>query len=173
MESSLEKILLQRLKKEELVSYMNSHPNEFSDLLTIALSDKQPQAWRAAWLIYHCMHKNDVRLKKHIRKIINALRFCKDGHQREWLKVLERMELSENNMSLLFDVCFTIWHEVTKSPSVRGTAFKTLIRIAKYYPELNDELEQLAQSHYIETLSPGIKSSFIKMIDDMKINSNK
>ena len=80
------------------------------------------------------------------------------------------MHLTENQESLLFDVCLTIWEDIAKSPSVRGTAFKFLLKIVKKYPELSEEIGHLTQSHYTESLSPGIKHSFIRMVNEMKIN---
>jgi hypothetical protein len=169
MEESLDVILTQPLKKEKLVTFLKKYPQKFDDAINIALSDKQPQAWRATWLLFHCMQDNDKRIKNHIKNIINDIRNCKDGHQREWLKILDRMLLTENQESLLFDVCLTIWEDITKSPSVRGTAFKFLLKIVKKYPELSEEIQHLTQSHYTESLSPGIRHSFFLMTKEMKL----
>jgi hypothetical protein len=84
-------------------------------------------------------------------------------HQREFLKILLRMELNNKQEGKLFDICMTIWEDINKSPSVRILAFSTLVSLTKKYPELISEIEFLTQSHYIETLSPGIRHSFERM----------
>ncbi|MBE9562684.1 MAG: hypothetical protein IMF12_07470 [Proteobacteria bacterium] len=163
-------ILTARLRKEELIAFIEKHPDQFEEVINISLTDEQPQAWRAAWLLNHCMKKNDPRLQAHIKKIIKIIPTKQDGHQRELLKVLNKMELSEKYDGLLFDVCMTIWEAIHKSPSVRGTAFVFLLKIIKKYPELRNEIEHLTQSHYTDTLSPGIKHSFNRIVKELNFS---
>ena len=169
MEESLQHILTARLRKEEMTAFLKKHPEQFEQVINTALTDKQPEAWRAAWLLNHCMKENDQRLKAHIKTITMIISTKQDGHQRELLKVLDIMELSEKHDGLLFDVCMTIWEAIHKSPSVRGTAFMHLIKIFQKYPELNNEIEYLTQSHYTATLSPGIKHSLNRIIEELKL----
>jgi hypothetical protein len=164
MNDSLENTLVTRFNKEELFSFINEHPAQFDKALKISLTDAQPQAWRAAWVLGHSMSKNDLRIKPHIPKIIKGLKTKKDGHQRELLKILEKMNISEAHEGYLFDICITIWADIYKSPSVRIVAFKTLVKIVKRYPELINEIESLTQNHFTETLSSGIKHSFAKLV---------
>ena len=170
MEESLQHILTARLRKEEMTAFLKKHPEKFEQVINIALTDEQPQAWRAAWLLNHCMKENDQRLKVDIKTIIKTISTKQDGHQRELLKVLDKMELNEKHDGLIFDVCMTIWEAIHKSPSVRGTAFMHLIKMFQKYPELNNEIEYLTQSHYTDTLSPGIKHSLNKIIEELKLS---
>ena len=161
---SLDEILTGRLRKNELVSFLKKHPELFEETIRISLKDKQPQSWRAAWLIGHYMNVNDALLRSHIDAMLSCIKDKEDGHQRELLKIINKMDLNEDQESRLFNVCLSIWEEVHKSPSVRGTAFQTLLNIVKKYPELKGEIEHLTQSHYIGSLSPGIKHSLYKII---------
>ena len=168
MEVSLENILTDRLSKEEMISFMNKHPFQFEKTINVALTDNQPQAWRAAWLLGHCMNKDDHRIQARIKAIIEAIGTKKDGHQRELLKILEKMNINEDHEGALFDVCMTIWESINKSPSVRIVAFRILAETAKKYPELNKEIEFFTQNHYTETLSPGILHSFVNIKKELK-----
>lgn len=165
MKESLFQILSRILKKQVLVEYLTSYPEEFENAVNIAMGNDKPQSWRAAWLIFHCMNENDDRIKKHLTKILMILHDFEDGHQREWLKIIERMKLTQDQTSRLFDACLTIWEDITKSPSVRGTAFRILLYIVEKYPELREEIDHLTQNHYTENLSPGIKNSLVKMLN--------
>ncbi|MEN8191260.1 MAG: hypothetical protein ABFS12_00505 [Bacteroidota bacterium] len=167
MEESLKDILTARLRKDEMVAFLKKHPNKFEEVLNTALTDNQPEAWRAAWLLNHYMKENDQRVKLQIKKIIKVIPTKQDGHQRELLKILNKMELSEKQQGKLFDICLTIWESIHKSPSVRGTAFMFLLKISKKYPELRNEIVHLTQNHYTDTLSPGIKHSFNKIIEGL------
>ena len=110
------------------------------------------------------MDENDERIQKRIPDLIAAVEGKKDGHQRELLKILYLMELTEEHEGLLFSICSDIWEKIGKNPSVRFTAFQFIIKIAKNYPELFNEIEFLMQDHYVESLSPGIRRSLLRRL---------
>jgi hypothetical protein len=72
---------------------MEKHEGSFEEALRILFSKKLPAAWRAAWIVESCMEDNDARVKKHVQKIIRLLPLCRDGHQRELLKVLQKIDV--------------------------------------------------------------------------------
>ena len=148
--------------RDELISNINAYPDQFQETLKVALKD-EPQAWNAAWLLEHCVMKNDPRIREHVTVLIQALKGKRDGHQREILKILRKMNLNDDQEGYVFNECMNIWESIGKSPSVRITAFGFLVEITRKYPELSHELEFLAQDRYTETLSPGIKQSFIRI----------
>ncbi len=165
METALEHILINSYK-DEMISFMDSHPEYFEEAIKLAISDKQPYAWRAAWLLWSCTEKNDQRIQKYIKDIINTITTKEDGHQRELLKILLLMELNEEYEGYLFDACITVWEKINKNPSVRFTAFKFITKIVKKHPELFNEIAFLTQDHYLESLSPGVKKSITKIIKE-------
>jgi len=95
LESALEYKLLNSHKKE-MISYMTDHPEAFNEAIELAVSDRQPYAWRAAYVLWSVIQENDKRIKKHIKKIVDAVKNKNDGHQRELVKILLMMELDEN-----------------------------------------------------------------------------
>ncbi len=133
-------------------------------MVEIATSNPNPLSWRAAWLLNDCMENNDPRIKPLLKIVIQSLNHKKDGHQRELLKIIYRMDVPEELEGVLFDKCVSIWESTKKTPSVRIMAFKVLIKTAVKYPALKNELKLLTQKHYTESLSPGIKRSLTKMI---------
>ena len=167
MKEELETILNSRFNKIELITLLNNDTTRFDEAIRISLSDEQPQAWRAAWVLNQCINKNDPRIRKIAKKIISTIKTKEDGHQRELLKLLGNIELTENQEGYLFDICMTIWESVEKSPSVRIVVFRILVKIVKKYPELKNEIEYLTQNHFTESLSPGIKNSFNKLKDKL------
>jgi hypothetical protein len=172
MESTLEYILTNSYKAE-IISFMDIHPEVFDDAVKLAVSDKQPYAWRAAWLLCNYMEENDHRIRPNIKTIVNVLRNKKDGHQSGLLKILLRMELDEEYESVLFDICISTWQDINKIPSVRLYALKMILKIAKKYPELSNEISSLAQDCYIEQLSSGVKHSIRKMLKGVIRNSEE
>jgi len=163
MESALEKTLTS-CYKNEMISFMKAHPECFEKAVELAVSDKQPYSWRAAWLLWSVIEENDQRIKKFIKRIVNAAKTKSDSHQRELLKILLMMELDEKYEAVLFDICMGIWEQISKAPSVRVNALKLIVKIANKHPELKKEILFLAQDHYLESLSPGARHSVKKIM---------
>jgi len=166
METTLEKTLTS-CYKNEMISFMDNHPEVFEEAIELAVSDKQPYSWRAAWLLWSCIDENDKRLKKHIKKIVNALENKSDSHQRELLKILLMIELDERYEGILFDLCMDIWEQINKAPSVRINALRLIVKIANSHPELKQEISFLTQDHYLASLSPGARHSALKIMKEV------
>ena len=161
--------LLTNSHKAEMIAYMESHPGDFTEIIKLAIADKQPYSWRASWLLWSCMDKNDKRLRSNIKKIIDILPKRKDNQQRELLMILQRMELNDEYEGQLFDTCTKIWEQTGKNASLRYNAFKTLVAIAKKHPDLSREIKTLTESYYTDTLSDSVKKSISKLTRDLEI----
>ncbi|MCK9209832.1 MAG: hypothetical protein M0P61_03235 [Ignavibacteriaceae bacterium] len=163
MQTELEHILISTYK-DGMIAYMESHPEAYEEAVQLAISDKQPFAWRAAWLLWSCMEVNDRRIQKYIKEIVKAVKSKNDGHQRELLKILLLMEIDKKYEGILFNLCLDVWEEINKTPSVRMTAFKFIMKLVKKHPELSKEITFILQERYLESLSPGVKKSISKMM---------
>ncbi|MGD8782075.1 MAG: hypothetical protein PVH88_24315 [Ignavibacteria bacterium] len=166
-ETKLEHILTNSYKAD-MISYIKSHPEDFEEAIKLAITDKQPYSWRAAWLLWSCMDKNDQRIKKYVEKIINTLSTKSDDQLRELLIILQRMELKDEHEGKLFDICVNIWEKIGKQPSVRYNAFKLMVKIIKRHPDLSKEIGFLTESQYTDSLSDTVKKSISKMISGLK-----
>ena len=59
--------------KGDLISYIKVHQDSFPELIELAISNKQPYSWRAAWLLWSCMDNLTVNVKKSIFAMITNL----------------------------------------------------------------------------------------------------
>ena len=159
--------LLTNSHKADMIAYMESHPEDFTEAIKLAIADKQPYSWRASWLLWSCMDKNDKRVSKYLKKIIDILPERKDNQQRELLMVLQRMELNDEYEGQLFDSCTKIWEQIGKNPSLRYNALKTLVAISKKHPDLSREIKTLTESYYTDNLSDSVKKSITKLTKDL------
>ena len=150
-----------------MIAYMNSHPEVFDEAIELAISDKQPYAWRAAYTLWSVIKENDKRIQKHIKRIVNAVKTKKNGHQRELLKILLMIDLDEKYESKLFDICMSLWEKTDSSPSVRVNAFKFILKIANNHPDLKKEISFITRDHYINSLSRGAKHSINKLMKEL------
>ncbi|GAB5410060.1 MAG: hypothetical protein BalsKO_24250 [Balneolaceae bacterium] len=151
-----------------MVEFYKNHPECFKEAIEMALTKEEPFCWRAAWMIGGDIKKNDQRFNPYISKILRYLPEFEDGHQRELLKILLQISLTEEQESLLFDLSVNLWEQVRKKPSVRHFAFRGMMKVADKYPELKHEILVLAQPLYINPLSPGIRQSVIKAVNKLE-----
>ena len=165
MNPSLKDLLNGHLQKDPIVSLLRKNPDVFDEAIHLALQSDERTAWRAAWVLFHAMEDHDPRLQPHLAAFVSALRDKRDGHQRELLKIIERLKPDDDLEGELFDICMSIWENQGKSPSARITAFRIMFGISKKYPELLQELKFLLQEHYTESLSPGIRNSLRRMVE--------
>ena len=162
METELEHILTNSYKSE-MISYMKSHPEDFDEAIQLALANNQPYSWRAAWLLWSVMEDNDIRVQSHLNSLFKNLTSYDDNQLRELLIVLQRMDLYEESLVILFDFCLGIWKKVGKNASLRYHSFKLMVKIAKIHPEFFLEIHYLTETIYMETLSDTVKKSVFKM----------
>ncbi len=162
MESSFEYMLMHSYKAE-MVEQMQNHPEYYPEAIRLALGDKQPYSWRSAFLLIGSIQKNDARIKPFIDQFIDVLPEKKDGHQRDILNILNKMDLNEAQEGYVLDRCISLWESTSKKPSVRFVAFKMMIKMAEKYPELANEIKYLTEEHYMEPLTPGARRSIAKM----------
>ncbi|MEP0366408.1 MAG: hypothetical protein ABJN36_15230 [Cyclobacteriaceae bacterium] len=160
----LEEMFVSRTSRETMIETVKTDDANFQEAVRIALAGVQPACWRAAWILGHSAESNDPRLQPHADRLIETIPGKEDGYQRELLKVVCKIKLSEEQEGRLFDICMSIWEAVGKSPSVRSCAFNFIVEVAMQYPELSSEITFLTQPEYLEPLSPGIRRSVEKKI---------
>jgi hypothetical protein len=163
METALEHILTSSYKVD-MIAWMDAHPEYFEEAIKLAVSNKQPYSWRAAWLLWSCMEKNDQRIQGYVKSIIDILSVRDDNQLRELLIILHQMEINEELEGLLFNHCISIWEKINKKPSLRIIAFKIIDKIAKKHPDLSREIIFLTQNQYLDSLSPAAYKSVTNMI---------
>ncbi len=167
METALEKVL-ERIQKEKMLAFVAQNPESFDEAVQLVVSNKEPYAWRATWLVCTCMKKNDVRIAEYVNDLVVALPKRSSNQQRELLKILFEMDLDEEAEGLLFEYCINIWERVSEQSSLRFYALKQMVKTAQKYPELKAEIKILMQEEYLETFSAGIRNSADRLVKSLK-----
>jgi hypothetical protein len=164
METNLEWILTNSIKAD-MIAFIAANPVYFEELIQLALTPAHPCSWRASWLLWSCMEKNDHRVRKHQEEIIHILRHVNDNQQRELLLVLQNMEIDSVHQGRLFDLCIDIWKQTYKKPSIRYNAFRVMYKIALENQDLSNELKMLSGEEYLESLSSTVRKAIRRMIN--------
>jgi len=161
--------ILTRNYKHDMVLFFQKNPDRIDDLIKLIFEKNNPLSWRAAWLLWSCVPKNDSRILENTSRFISILPYSNESMQREILKILFNIDLEEESLGRLINICINIWEDINKRPGVRYSSFRMLLKISKEYPELENELGYLVDERFINTLSPGIKHSIKKLIKLNKI----
>ena len=155
--------VLTQCGKPRMMDAVRRHPRFFGQALRLLLAGQVVYTWRAAWLLNCNMNENDRRIRKHVNGLVEILPQRPENEQREILKILLRMEIGEDTEGLLLDHCISIWKRPNLRPGVRYYALKLVSNIALRHPELRNELDLLTQDFHLETISPGIRRSIMKL----------
>jgi hypothetical protein len=155
--------VLTQCNKSQMMAAVRRHPGFFRQALKILLAGEVEYTWRAAWLLNCNMTPNDSRMRKHVPALVALLPLRPESEQRELLKILLRMDIRGDVEGLLLDHCIAIWEQPYIRPGVRYPAMKTISNIVARHPELRRELDLLTQDFLMETITPGIRRSIMKM----------
>ncbi len=159
---------LKNSQKDDWNFYIRTHQEDFSELINLSISDKQPYSWRASWLLSSCIKKNDERVIIYINSIIDVLPSLQNNQQRGLLKVLQKMVIDPKYEGILFDTCAKIWENIKNNPSLRFQALKTMVDMSKKYPDFLNEIILLTDTYYTENLTEGVKKSVFRIIRSSK-----
>ena len=154
--------VMNHYRKDGMMRVVKERDGAVQELADMALGSDPYLAWRAAWLLWSCMEANDIRVKPFVDRLIEHLPSTADNLKREIFKVLELMELSEEQEAILFDICVEEWKSVFKKPGIRFNAFKILVKIIRKYPEMSDFLDLLTEEQYLNTMSLTARKSLLK-----------
>jgi hypothetical protein len=133
-------------EKEILIREVRDSGQIFSSLLNLALYDKDPLAWRAAWILDGAAEVNPEIAAKHIRLIVHRLPSIKSsGTIRSLLRMLCRYHIPEEEQGLLIDLCFKYMVSELYPVAVKVHAMQIIYNHCLMYPELKDELKTVIE----------------------------
>ncbi|HSV89185.1 MAG TPA: hypothetical protein VLH61_11140 [Bacteroidales bacterium] len=158
------KYILANSYKAGIISYMKAHPKDFDEAVNIAIADVPNYSWRAAWLVGCCMKDNDPRVQAWLETIIDKLPTKRDGHLRELLRIIQRMELNEVYEGKVFGICVNCWENTANNQSARYNAFKLIVKILKKHPDLWKEIIFLTEPKYLDTFTSGVRKSISNIV---------
>ncbi len=137
-------------------------------LLHLALHEKDPIAWRAAWVLDGSDELKSGLARKHISKIVKALPELESmGTLRSLLRMLTRYDIPENEQGLLIDLCFSYLVSELYPVAVKAHAMQIIYHHVLLYPELKNELIAVIEDQ-AENNSVGFKARGNILIKQME-----
>tara|TARA_B100000795_G_scaffold224997_1_gene180605 strand:+ start:328 stop:840 length:513 start_codon:yes stop_codon:yes gene_type:complete len=162
MSAQLLTLIEVRVDKEKIIYILDNEGDNvgFNFLVTHMQKEIKNSSWSSTCIINNALKKNYLRIINSLIRIIKSIIGKQDGHQRELLKVVRKMTLSEKNEGLFFDTCMQFWEGIKKKPATRNYAGLSIIEMAKKYTDIINQLDYLTSPYYTKTLSPVIKRIF-------------
>jgi len=129
------------MERDLLVGEIVHSDEHAGTLLRIALQEKDPLAWRAAWLLDCSDEKKPGLVQKHLSRIIGSLEGLQSrGTLRSLLRLLTRYRIPEKEQGLLIDLCFSYLVSELYPVAVKAHAMQIIYNHVLLYPELKNEL---------------------------------
>lgn len=147
IKESLEDYLVNNISSENIQQIRKSdkvNQQMIDSLWIIVKSNKHPQAWRAAWSLFHILsYKNNFEfMRQYLNEIVKSLpNFKHNGQKREMMKVIQLFDANNIEMGTLIDICFDYLLSPKEALAVRVHAMQIIYNISEYEPDLKPELK--------------------------------
>jgi hypothetical protein len=147
MKKTIEKLeeLLKYTSKRDLpgvLEKIGADLNLFNEIAELSVSDCQPHAWHAAWVMDHYTDSDLDDFAPHLSKAYKVvLESDSESQIRIFLKVLGKYPLVDDYEVALYDFCKKKLLSNTVAVGVKANSMKLIHKICQKYPELLDEIQ--------------------------------
>jgi hypothetical protein len=156
-----------RAEKELYISEVGDSPEKFNTLLDLALHDKDPVAWRSAWILDGSDEQHPGLASGSLSRMIHRLPEIEStGTLRSLLRLLCRYPIDEADQGILIDLCFGYLVSELFPVAVKVHAMQIIYNHVLIYPELKEELVAVIQDQVVNN-SVGFKSRGMRIIKQL------
>lgn len=118
-----------------------THPEYYPVLMEVALYSKNPNSWRAAYLVDKIHEINSRLILPYIDKVIEQVKLENhSGKKRHFLKQISLHEIPETHRGFLLEYCLNAFTSAQEAIAVRVHAMQILFNLSETEPELKPEL---------------------------------
>ena len=155
-------------EKDMFVREVGDSTEKFNTLLELSLYDKDPVAWRAAWILDSSDEVHPGLGSGSISRIVNRLPKVKStGTLRCLLRMLSRYKIDEEDQGLLIDLCFGYMVSELYPVAVKVHAMQIIYHHVLMYPELKEELVTVIRDQIVNN-TVGFKSRGMRIIKQLE-----
>lgn len=159
--------LLKEHSKQQAVkiaSWISDNAEAFDNLMSLFLGNEYRLCQRAAWVMSICADANPQLIRPYIKKLVRNLKMpVHDAVKRNTLRVLVQIEIPENNLGELADICFNFLTDGNEPIAVKAYSIGILAHISKKEPALLQELKIILEDQ-LPYSGPAIKSRARKIL---------
>jgi len=155
-------------EKDLFIAEVGRSREKFQTLLELTLYEKDPLAWRAAWILDGSDEQQPGMAGSSLSTIVQRLpRLESKGALRSLLRMLCRYEIPEDDQGLLVDLCFSYMLSELYPVAVKVHAMQIIYNHTLIYPELKDELVTVIEDQ-VDNNTVGFKSRGMRIIRQLE-----
>lgn len=154
-----------KTQAQKIAEWAGENDANFSALLDAFLNGDYRLTQRAAWSLGMIGLKYPQRIAPYLGILINNLTKTglHDAVKRNTVRLLQDMNVPEEYMGTLVDVCFGYLANPKEAVAVKVFSMSVLHNITKHYPDIKNELKLLIEGQ-LDTGSAGFKSRGSKIL---------
>ena len=154
--------------KEFFIREVGDSKQKFNTLLDFSLHEKDPLAWRAAWILDGSDEQHPGLAKASVSTIIRRLPDLESfGSLRSLLRLLCRYDIAEKDQGILIDLCFSYLISELYPLAVKVHAMQVIYNQVILYPELKGELITVIRDQ-VDNNTVGFRSRGMRLIKLME-----
>lgn len=148
----------------KIVDYIGSNQGRFDELVKLFLEGEYRITQRAAWALRFYAEAEPKLLIPHLKDLVDNLQHpVHDAIKRNTIKVLTFVEIPDNLLGKVADICFEFLASQKEAIAVRIFSMEVLYKICQREPDLANELKLQIEDHYPHG-SAGFKSKARKVL---------
>ena len=131
---------------EKLSAWIDTSSEKFAELMDLFLNDEPMITQRASWVLSHCADQHPELIVPWIGPMVENLHNdINDAVKRNTVRVLQFVEIPEDEMGELADVCFNFLASAREPIAVKVFSMTILFNLTRQIPELKNELLPLIE----------------------------
>lgn len=155
---------------EYLLKEIINSPKNYIALVDIALYNKDPKSWRAAYIVDKINDIQPELLHPFLVRMIEQVQKEKSGSKkRHFLKLISMNNVPENHQGVMFDFCLKTFSSDKEAVAIRVHAMQVLYNISINEPDLQPEILAIIEHEMEHHPSAGITSRGKKLVKKLRL----
>ncbi|UZR95514.1 hypothetical protein [Chondrinema litorale] len=151
-----------------IAEYIGEDKVRFKQLIEIFIGEEYRLVQRSAWVLSIIAEKHPFLIKPYLSLLVKQLHNPKhDTVKRNILRILQFIEIPDELMGELADICFNFLTSGKEAIAIKVFAITVLEKIVRQYPELKYELIIIIEDQ-MPYSSAGFKSRGTKILKALK-----
>jgi hypothetical protein len=158
-----------RVQRDKIVDYVGNNPTRFKVLVEVFLSGPYRVTQRSAWPISYCTELHPQLVKPHLKTLLDCLKTpgIHQAVKRNILRLLQFIDIPKRSHGQIADICFQYLSNRKEPIAVRCFAMTVLGNIARYNPDLKQELLIIVEDN-LPYATPGFAARARRLLRELK-----
>ncbi len=153
-----------------LVDYIGDDEERFAELMECFFRGDSRLRQRAAWVVRFTFEAQPALFEPYLGEMIGELdKEVHDAVKRNTLSILCKVEIPEEYLGVLTDVCFRLLMQSSSATAIQIYAMTILGRICEVEPDLTNELVMVIEDQYPRGTA-GYKSRARRVLKKLNVN---